>query len=773
METILWHDGPARDWVEGYPIGNGRLAGMVLGALKRERVALNHEWLWKGHGRARDVWDAAEVLPNVRALLLAGDTNAATRLANANFGSGRARGGGAHCRVDPFQTAGDLYVELRHGCHHSYRRELDIESGIAGILYAASPRRGQNAHVRRETLVHLTRNLLLMHVSTEEAVPLSGAVSLDRLFSPDCDLQREADGDELILRGQIREGGVGFVVRARVFPEGGELRADGNARMGFVETQSVLVALNIGVDVFGRDPDAEAAVPDLDVAAWEDLREEHVAAHRKALATVTLSLGLPAPDEPTDRRLERVRAGEPDPALAELYFNYGRYLFHASSARGEVPATLQGKWCDDLNPAWDSDLHHDINLEMNYWLAEPCAMPEATDALLQHLERSVPHGREAARRLYGCRGIYLPIQTDPWGRCTPESEKWAVWIGAAAWLGQHFWTHYEFKLDETFLRERAYPYFREVVAFYEDYLVEDEQGILQIFPSQSPENAFEGTDPDLPVSICISATSDVMLAWDALTRAIDTAEILEVDPEECARWRAMRDKLPPLRIGSDGRLLEWNREVGEREPAHRHISHLIGFFPGDQITREHTPTLFEAARRSLDARVAAQDRGDAGGDTGWCLAWYACCYAHYGDGDRALGILTKLFTKYTAASLLDLHPPRIFQIDGNLGGAMAVVEMLLQSQGELLRLLPALPGAWPAGRVTGLRARGGFGVDLEWSGGRLTQARIQASRDRRCRIWDPDASLSVTDSAGAPVTVQRDGGALAFDAASGASYRVT
>ncbi|MBN1557286.1 MAG: glycoside hydrolase N-terminal domain-containing protein [Lentisphaerae bacterium] len=772
METRIRHDGPARDWAEGYPIGNGRLAAMVLGAVKRERLALNHEWLWKGHGRRRDVWDAADRLPEVRKLILAGDTNAGTRLANAVFGSGRERGDGTSCRVDPFQTAGDLYLDLVHGAHSHYRRELDLESGIARTVFLTRPNRNQQGHVVREAMVHLTHNLLLLHVAVEEGIPVTGAVSLDRLFSPDCDLQREIKGDQVVLRGRIRDGGVAFVVRARVFTDGGALCAEGNTRLGFIEARSALVALNMGVDVFDRDPEAEAFVPDLDAAAWNALRDEHVAAHRKALATVTLSLGLPAPDAPTDRRLERVRAGESDPALAGLYFNYGRYLFHASSARGEVPATLQGKWCDELHPAWDSDMHHDINLEMNYWLAEPCAMPDATDALFRHVERCVPHGREAARRLYGCRGIYLPIQTDPWGRCTPESQKWAVWIGAAAWLAQHFWTHYEYSLDETFLRDRAYPIFKEVAAFYEDYLIEDEQGRLQIVPSQSPENAFAGTDPDLPVSICVSSTSDVMLAWDALTRAIDAAEILNVDSDKREQWRRMRDALPPLRIGGDGRLLEWNHEVGEREPGHRHISHLIGFFPGDQITRDGTPELFEAARKSLDARAAAQDSNAPGGDTGWCLAWYACCYAHYGDGDRALEILTRLFTKYTTASLLDLHPPRIFQIDGNLGGAMAVVEMLLQSQQEVLRLLPALPAAWPAGRVTGLRARGGYTVDITWDAGRLVTATIHAACDRSCRIRDPGHALGVTAADGAPVRSQHAGHCLLFEARAGTRYSV-
>jgi alpha-L-fucosidase 2 len=771
-ETRIWMDRPAGDWAEGLPVGNGRLAAMVLGAVKRERLALNHEWLWRGTGRKRDVEAVAHRLPEVRAKLLAGDYTEGTRLANDAFGGG----GGMHpegkpVRVDPYQTAGDLYIEIPHGPHWDYRRELDLETGVAQVSFQAAPYRWPAARLTRTTVAHLTRDLLLTHV-VAAGREFSGAVSLDRLFSPDCAVTREAQGDTLTLRGRIAVGGVGFVVRARVFLAGGSVRPVDSAKLGFVNAKAVLVAINIGVDVFGRDADAEAAVPDLALADWDALLRENTEAFRQALGGATLALGFPACDLSTDRRLERVRAGTPDPALPELWFNYGRYLLFSSSARGTLPANLQGKWCDDLYPPWDSDLHQDINMEMNYWIAEPTGLPGSMEALFQHLERCVPHGREAARQLYGCRGIWLPIQTDPWGRCTPESWGWAVWVGAAAWLAQHFWTHYEFTLDEAFLRDRAYPFIKEAAAFYEDYLIEDADGVLQIVPSQSPENTFEGVDPRFPVAICVSATSDVMLAWDCLTHAAKAAETLGVDTDKQRHWRTMLAKLPPLQIGSDGRLREWNQEFKEREPGHRHISHLIGFFPGEQVTREGTPELFEAARESLDARLAAQDAHAAGWDTGWCLSWYACCYAHYGDGDRALAILHKLASKYTTTSLLDLHPPRFFQIDGNFGGAMAVVEMLLQSQGEVLRFLPALPSAWPSGRVTGLRARGGFTVDLTWEGGKLKEAVVRAGRERTCRVWDPDRSLAVSAATGSSVEVHRQGGCLLFDLGRGQTVTV-
>lgn len=742
----------------GLPIGTGRIAAMIVGDAQQERVALNHEWLWRGPNRHREPRKSAHLLPEVRRLLLAGDYVEGGVKANDAF----AGGGGIHakdepCRVDPYQPAGDLRIQFEHGQATDFRRELDLETAVATISY-----RADGIQFQRQYLAHLDHDVIFLRLTA--SAPFAVSLALSRIDDAAASLSLQTQTDCLAMDGVFEEG-LGFRVEAAVTACDGELTVDGQA-LRVADATEVVLALNVGAAATGREPADECASRPAPHVPWDVLRASHVSAYRHLYGGMSLRLDLPEPETPTDQRLQAVREGGDDPLLPALYFHYGRYLLIASTATADLPPNLQGKWNEDLDPPWQADYHNDINLQMNHWPAEPGNLADATEPLFRFIERLVPHAQRAASDLYGCRGVWFPIQTDPWDPCTAESYGWAAWIGAAPWLAQHLWWHFEYGQDRGFLRDRAYPFFKEVAAFYEDYLIEDDAGVLQIVPSQSPENRFVGGG-DLPVGIGVSATMDVLLARDALSYALRAAELLDVDADRRGQWQDMLDRLPQLQIGRHGQLQEWNEDFDEVEPSHRHLSHLIGVFPGDSLDPEATPDLWRAAEVALDRRLAA-----GGGHTGWSRSWVACLYARLGRTDDAWRHLTHLITDFATDSLLDLHPPRIFQIEGNFGGAAAVLEMLLQSYHSELHFLPALPAAWPQGAVTGLRARGGFTIDLEWREGRLESARIAASVDGPCIIKHAVGAYAVVGPDGAEIETVADGHRIRFATKAGQSYYV-
>ncbi len=736
----LWYTQPAVEWTEALPVGNGRLGAMVFGGTASERLQFNEDTLWTGRPHDYSHPGAADHLETVRQLLRDGKQKEAELLAAEKMMS-------IPLRQHSYQPFGDVTLTFDgHRRAVDYRRELDLDTAIATTRYRVG-----EVTFTREVLATAVDQVVAVRITADTPGEVGFAARLTTP-QPGATVSRPA-ARQVAFGGQMlaenhpaeRRGNcLRYEARLAVSCEGGSVEIVGDTAIvtGADVATLLLVAATGHVNFrdVSADPSARCAAM-LDAVAgksYDAIRDAHVADHQSLFGRVSIDLGVTdAAAQPTDRRIAEFNKQD-DPQLLALYLQYGRYLMIGSSRPGCQPANLQGVWCEDVKPAWDSKWTTNINAEMNYWAVESCNLSECHAPLFDLLDEVAVSGAEVARTHYNCRGWVLHHNTDLWRGAAPiNASNHGIWVTGGAWLCQHLWEHYAFTGDREFLASRGYPLMKGAAEFFADFLTEDPvTGHLISTPSNSPEQG----------GLVAGPTMDHQIIRNLLGNCIEAAEILGVDDEFRAMLAGVRARIAPNQTGKHGQLMEWMVDVDDPDNKHRHVSHLWGLHPGCEITPRATPELADACR------VTLAHRGDP--STGWSMGWKVNFWARLLDGDHTHKLLGHLIGSGTYPNMFDSHPP--FQIDGNFGGAAGITQMLLQSHAGEIELLPALPAALPDGSVVGLRARGGFEVDIEWQAGRLTAATLHAVLDGPRVIRYGDKTVEVQARAGENYTLDSE-----------------
>ncbi len=728
QEYKLWYDKPAHVWTEALPLGNGRLGAMVYGNPAAEQLQLNEENIWAGRPNNNANPEALEWIPKIRQMVFEGKYLEAQTMATAHVKASTNSG-------MPYQTFGDLRLNFPgHARYDNYYRELSLDSARAVVRYQVD-----GVNYQRETFTSFTDQVIITRITADQP----GKITFNAvLTSPHQDVVITSEGNDITLSGvsslhEKLKGKVEFQGRVTAKTKGGKM----TNRDGVLSVESAdeaIVYTSIATNFVNyKDITAdfvERAKGYLEKAInrpYAEAKEAHVAFYQKQINTASLYLGEDKfADVTTDKRVENFKNTN-DAFLVATYFKFGRYLLISCSQPGGQAANLQGIWNDKLFPSWDSKYTCNINLEMNYWPSEVTNMTQLNEPLFRLIKEVSETGKESAKIMYGANGWVLHHNTDVW-RVTGaiDNAPSGMWPSGGAWLCRHLWEHYLYTGDKEFLRE-VYPILKGAGLFFDETMVKDpKQGWLVVCPSNSPENTHAGSDNK--ASTAAGCTMDNQLVFDLWSEIIAASEILDTDKEYAEHLKSRIKEIAPMQIGRWGQLQEWMYDWDNPEDVHRHVSHLYGLFPSNQISPYRTPELFDAARTSLI------HRGDP--STGWSMGWKVCLWARLLDGDHAYKLITDQLTLVrnekkkggTYPNLFDAHPP--FQIDGNFGCTAGIAEMLMQSYDGFIYLLPALPTLWKEGEIKGIMARGGFQIDLSWKDGKVSKLVITSHNGGNCRL---------------------------------------